>query len=105
MTTPVHAEPKQPVQSSHPVAPAPAASAAPEIKDNVAVREGVVLDPNASKPIYSADIPEEAPLLDSPENFKEKKKVVSDITFAQVVDIVDPEDSNYKIDPLNKQLS
>ena len=34
-----------------------------------------------------------------------KKKVVSDITFAQVVDIVDPEDSNYKIDPLNKQLS
>ena len=78
MTTPVHAEPKQPVQSSHPVAPAPAASAAPEIKDNFAVREGVVLDPNASKPIFPADMPEEAPVLDSPENFKKKKQVVSE---------------------------
>jgi hypothetical protein len=78
MTTPVHAEPKQPVQSSHPAAPAAAASAAPEIKDNLTVREGVVLDPNASKPIFPADIPEEAPLLDSPENFQKKKKVVSE---------------------------
>ena len=78
MTTPVHAEPKQPVQSSHPAAPAAAASAAPEIKDNFAVREGVVLDPNASKPIFPADMPEEAPVLDSPENFKKKKQVVSE---------------------------
>lgn len=78
MTTPVHAEPKQPVQSSQSATPAPAASAALEIKDNFAVREGVVLDPNASKPIFSADIPEEAPLLDSPENFQKKKKVVSE---------------------------
>ena len=78
MTTPVHAEPKQPVQSTQSAAPAPAASAAPEIKDNFAVREGVVLDQNAGKPTISLDIPEEAPLLDSPENFKKKKQVVSE---------------------------
>lgn len=78
MTTPVNAEPKQPVQSSHPAAPAQAASAVPEIKDNLTVREGVVLDQNAGKPTISLDIPEEAPLLDSPENFKQKKKAVSE---------------------------
>jgi hypothetical protein len=42
------------------------------------MKDGVVLDPNSGKKALFGDIPEEAPQIDSPEDFKKKKKVVSE---------------------------
>lgn len=77
MTNPVSNDPKIPVSTSNPAAPAPAASAVPDIKDNLTMKEGLVVDPNTGKTIVPEDIPEEAPLLDTPQDFKKKKKTVS----------------------------
>ena len=77
MTNPVSNEPTKPAPTSNPAAPAPAASAVPNIKDNLTVKEGVVVDPNAGKTIVTNDIPEEAPLLETPQDFKKKKKAFS----------------------------
>jgi len=78
MTTPVSADPNKPVPSPQSAAPAPAASAVPDIKDNLTVREGVVVDQSTGKTIVADDITEEAPLLETPQDFKKKKKTVSE---------------------------
>ena len=77
MTNLVTNDPKSPVQSHQAPATVPA-QPAPEIKDNLTPQDGVVLDPNSGKTAFPEDIPEEAPQIEPPENFKTKKKVVSE---------------------------
>jgi hypothetical protein len=76
MPSPVTNDSKQPVQISGP-APAPAATETPEVKDNFMVQAGVVVDPNSKTQTPADDFSEEIPSLSSPEDFKSKKKAVS----------------------------
>jgi hypothetical protein len=76
MPSPVTNDSKQPVQISGP-ASAPAATETPEVKDNLMVQAGVLVDPNPKTQTPAGEISEEIPSLSSPEDFKSKKKVVS----------------------------
>jgi hypothetical protein len=76
MPAPVTNDSKQPVQISGP-ASAPAATETPEVKDNLTVQAGVLVDPNPKTQTPAGEISEEIPSLSSPEDFKSKKKAVS----------------------------
>jgi hypothetical protein len=76
MPSPVTNDTKQPVQISGP-APAPAATETPEVKDNLMVQAGVVVDPNSKTQTPAGEVSEEIPALSTPEDFKSKKKAVS----------------------------
>ena len=76
MPSPVTNDSKQPVQISGP-ASAPAAKETPEVKDNLMVQAGVLVDPNSKTQTPAGEISEEIPSLSSPEDFKSKKKAVS----------------------------
>lgn len=79
MPSPVNTDSKTPIQPSQisGPAPAPAAAAAPEVTDNLMFQAGVVVDPNSKTPAPVEEFPEEIPALSSPEDFKSKKKAVS----------------------------
>jgi len=77
MTNPVTNDSKIPVQS--PLAPATASvEATPEIKDNLTAQAGMILDPDSGVKAFFENSDEEAPLIDSPEDFKTKKKFISE---------------------------
>jgi|GEM_PF-1350669 len=78
MTNPVSNEPTKPAPISNPAPSAPATSAVPDIKDNLTVKDAVVVDPNTGNTTVPNDISEEAPLLETPQDFKKKKKAVSE---------------------------
>lgn len=80
MPTPVTTDSKPPVQTSQTTgpAPAPAASVAPEVSDNLKFQAGVVVDPDSKTQTLADEIPEEIPALATPEDFKKKKKAVSE---------------------------
>jgi ABC-type multidrug transport system fused ATPase/permease subunit len=80
MPSPVTTDSKPPVQTSQTngPAPAPAASVAPEVSDNLKFQDGVVVDPNSKTQTLADEIPEEIPALATPEDFKKKKKAVSE---------------------------
>jgi hypothetical protein len=80
MPSPVTTDSKPPVQTSQTTgpAPAPAASVAPEVSDNLKFQAGVVVDPDSKTQTLADEIPEEIPALATPEDFKKKKKAVSE---------------------------
>lgn len=79
MPAPLSNDPKPPIHPSQTggPAPAPASAEAPEIKDNLTVGQSIVVDSNSGKQPLFEEIPDEAPALASPEDFKKKKKSVS----------------------------
>ena len=89
MPTPVTNDPKTtvnpaqsgPIDSNNPV------QQTPEVKDNLTTNPGLVVDPNLNPTILAGEMTEEVPVLATPEDFKKKKKTVSQesINFFELI--------------------